>query len=303
MSQPTVQRRPTSRAAALFASAVLTAAVGAPVRAAEVRGTIVMPSELPEAQGLGFTRARVTAPSAAYRALRREAVVFFEAKDTLPLPTPSARWKLRISGQKVEPRVLACAVDEQIELVNDDPRPLTVRVGAEKLEPLKAGATLTYLCQQPGPKPIRVAEYPHAGAELFVGEVGLVAPLAADGRFAVQAPPGTYTLVVYDVGGRAHEAPVTVQQTPLDVGRIEPHGAKSGKAEGTKPGASPAPTASPSGVPAVAPSAAPSATPAASPSAAAGSARPSPPASAAPASPRPRPRSSPSSGDSLDLEP
>jgi hypothetical protein len=303
MSQPTVQRRPASRArvVAAFVSVAAASAAGLPARAAEVRGTIAMPSELPEAQGLGFTRARVTAPSAAYRALRREAVVFFEAKDTLPLPTPSARWKLRISGQKFEPRVLACAVDEQIELVNEDPRPLTVRVGNEKLEPLKAGASLTYLCQQPGPKPIRIAEYPHAGAELFVGEVGLVAPLAADGRFSVQAPPGTYTLVVYDLGGRAHEAPVTVQQAPLDLGRIEPHAGRGAKAEPVKAepakGAAPAPTPSPSASPSAPPP--PSAPPA---SAAPAPARPPPPPAAS-ATPRPRPRPSPSSGDSLDLEP
>ena len=35
-------------------------------------------------------------------------------KESPPLPTPSAKWKLRISGLRFEPSVLACAVDETV---------------------------------------------------------------------------------------------------------------------------------------------------------------------------------------------
>jgi hypothetical protein len=240
----------------------------------------------------------VAAP--AYRSPASETAVFLRVKESLPLPPPSAKWAVRFTGLRLVPAVMACAIDESLVLTNDEKTPVTVTVGAETLQPIAPGASLTYLCQQAGWQKVRVAEWPHVRAELFVGEVGVVAVPGADGKFVMNVPQGTYTLEVVSVGGGRIEVPVTVGTTNVDLGRLEANNKPAGEAPapGAAPSASPAPaSASPapaSAAPAPAATPAPAVTPSAAPAA--------PAASKPPAKPKPK-ASAPSADDEIDLEP
>lgn len=304
--------RATSRATRVLAGLLPGLLAAAPVRAAlaaEVRGVVSIAAEPARVADLGYVRTRVAVAAPAYRSPASETAVFLRVKESLPLPPPSAKWAVRFTGLRLAPAVMACAIDESLVLTNDEKTPITVTVGAETLQPIAPGASLTYLCQQAGWQKVRVAEWPHVRAELFVGEVGVVAVPGADGKFVMNVPQGTYTLEVVSVGGGRIEVPVTVGTTNVDLGRLE---ANNNPADGTSPApgapasaARAAASASPAPASAAPASASPAPTsaspaPAATPSAA--------PASAVPAAPKPpakpKPKASaPSADDEIDLEP
>lgn len=272
-------------------------------RAAEVRGVVALSPEATRVQTLGYTRTRVAAPSPLMRAPVGDSAVFLRVKESLPLPAPSAKWGLEFTGLRMSPAVVACAIDESLVITNKDKAPITVVVGSETLEKLAPGASLTYLCQQAGWQKMRVVEWPHVRAELFVGEVGVVALPGPDGKFAMTVPQGTYTLEIVTMGGGRVEVPVVMAGKDVDVGRVGPGVAAEAAAAaaaaaggGAPPGASPSPSATPTPR-APAPAASAAATPAAPPPAA--------PASPAPASgpPKPKPKSTPAGGDEINLEP
>jgi len=251
----------------------------APVHGAEVRGIISLPPEI-ALPTLGYTHTRVAAPSAAYRAARGEAAVFLRVKESLPLPPPSTKWPVKVSGLRIEPGVMACAVDESLEITNAEKTPVTLSIGGESLAPIAPGATLTYLCQQAGPQKVRVTEWPHVRGLVYVGEVGVSGVLKDDGKFSISAPDGQFTLGVVGVDGVLVEMPVVIAGKDVDVGKIEPK-------KGTQPAeAAPAP--------APVPSEAPKATE-----------KPKPPASAAPPKPAEptKPKPTPQGDDEIDLEP
>lgn len=302
--------RATSRATRVLAGLLPGLLAAAPVRAAlaaEVRGVVSIAAEPARVADLGYVRTRVAVAAPAYRSPASETAVFLRVKESLPLPPPSAKWAVRFSGLRLVPAVMACAIDESLVLTNDEKTPITVTVGAETLQPIAPGASLTYLCQQAGWQKVRVAEWPHVRAELFVGEVGVVAVPGADGKFVMNVPQGTYTLEVVSVGGGRIEVPVTVGTTNVDLGRLEANHNPAGDAPRPAPGATspapaaPAPTSAAPAPASVAPapaSAAPA--PAATPSAAPASAAPA--ASKPPAKPKPK-ASAPSADDEIDLEP
>lgn len=218
---------------------------------AEVKGTLVLPTVVVGNVPTGYTATRVAAPAASFRAPHVDGAVFLRSKESLPLPPPTAKWKLKISGLRFEPSVIACAVDETIEILNADRTDMTVGVGAETLQAIKPGATLSYLCQQDGVLRLRVLEWPHMRATLYVGAVGITGIPGPDGKFSLNAPAGTYALEIIGPDAKLGELSVTVAQNAVDLGRIE--------------GATPAPAAAPGGSPAASPS--PSPSPAASPTA------------------------------------
>ncbi len=280
-----------------------------PAAAAEVRGVVALPvGEAARIPTLGYTRTRVAAAAPAYRAPTGDAAVFLRVKESLPLPAPSAKWGLEFSGLRFAPAVVACAIDESLVITNKDKSPITVSVGSESLQPIAPGGTLTFLCQQAGWQKLRVAEWPHVRAELFVGEVGVVAIPGPDGKFAMTVPQGTYTLEVVTMDGGRVEVPVVVAGKDVDVGRVGPAaGAPEGAAPAAPGGAAPA-ASPPGGAPAASPArpaAPPAATPAPTP------ARPAATPAASPATggaaetpkPKPKPASKPAGDDEINLEP
>lgn len=215
---------------------------------AEVKGTLVLPTVVASNVPTGYTATRVAAPAASYRAPHVDGAVFLRSKESLPLPAPSAKWKLKISGLRFEPSVIACAVDETIEISNLDRSDMTVGVGAETLQTIKPGATLSYLCQQDGVLRLRVVEWPHMRATLYVGAVGITGIPGPDGKFSLNAPAGTYALEIIGPDAKLGELSVTVAQNAVDLGRIE--GASPAPAASPAPSASPGPSPSPAASPA-----------------------------------------------------
>lgn len=195
-------------------------AVVTPARAAEVRGVLNLPEPKAAEAPLGYTRTRVTGPGPAVKASATDAAVFLKVKESLPLPSPSAKWPLKLSGLRFVPSAVACAIDEQIEITNEDKAPVTVVVGTEALQTIEPGGKLSYLCQQGGPRVLRVQEWPHMRGMLFIGEVGVSAQPREDGRFSLSAPQGTYELVVIGSDGPLKTVPVTVARADVDLGSV-----------------------------------------------------------------------------------
>lgn len=205
-----------------FACAGAASTVMLSAEAVEVRGTVNAPPMKLLPSGLGYTRTPVAQASSDLRQTKVATAVFLKVRESLPLPAPTAKWPLKIAGLRLDPSVVACAVDETIEITNHDRTPVTVQMGQETLQPVGPGGTLTYLCQQAGTHNIRVQEWPHIRGTLFIGEVGVTGSPGPDGRFALNAPQGTYDLVVVSSDGLLAQLPVTVAKADVDLGSIAP---------------------------------------------------------------------------------
>lgn len=204
-----------------LAAAVL--AVG-PASAAEVRGVLALPAD-PPPQRLGYTQTKVAGPSAMVRAGRGDAAVFLRSVKSGVLPPPTAKWPVKVAGMRLEPSVLACAVDESLEITNTEKFAVNISVGDEKLAALAPGDTAKFSCQHAGPHALRVAELPHVRGMVFVGTVGISAQAAADGKFTLNAPDGEFKLALVGNDGVLQEVAVTIAGAPVELGKLEPRGA------------------------------------------------------------------------------
>jgi hypothetical protein len=187
--------------------------------ASEVRGNVYVPPPSSADVTIGYARTRVASPSSAARTARGDAALFLKVKESLPLPPPTTKWPLKIEGLRFSPQVATCAIDETIELTNNDPAPLTVMVGKTALN-VAPGQTVPYQCQTGGLYTLRVPEWPHMRGLVYIGEVGVSGVPREDGKFALSAPQGTYDLIVVGADGPVATVPVTVEKKDVDLGQL-----------------------------------------------------------------------------------
>jgi hypothetical protein len=190
--------------------------------AAQVRGSVQLPARALEAQVVGYTRTRLVAPS---RAVVRPAVaLFLKVKDSLPLPAVTQHPTVRLYGLTLSPEVVSCAVDGKVTFQNDEPMPVTVRVGQDSLETIAPGEARTYECtagsKAEDHRPVRVVGWRHMRGVVHVGEVGVAGLTGPEGDFALSAPVGRYELQVITSDGVAQRVDVEVRGADVDLGRL-----------------------------------------------------------------------------------
>src|SRR5688572_17079886 len=156
------------------------------VIAAQVRGTVDAP--LASSAGgliLGYTRTRV-AQRAKDAAERADVAVIMMAKESGVIPPASEPYKVLLSGLAMKPAVSACVIDGKIAFTNSEKGPVTIEIGDRAIGAVAPGQTLTYECKSSdlGTRRVRVKEWPHVRGSLFVGEIGVVSPVNANGAFS-----------------------------------------------------------------------------------------------------------------------
>jgi hypothetical protein len=215
--------------------------------AAQVRGVFDVPSVQAPVRTLGYAKTKVTGPAKGAGAHRQDVAVFLRVKESLPLPA-SEPFKVSVTGLRLVPAVAACVVDGKVTFKNEDKAPISVSVDQRPLGEIKPGESKTFDCASSDPslRRIYVKEWPHIRGSLFIGEVGVVGELSANGGFALQAPQGKYELEVISGDGVLAKRDVEIAKGDVDVGRMSSSSAGSGgvdaaKQEPPKPGMKPAP--------------------------------------------------------------
>jgi hypothetical protein len=196
---------------------------------------LALPSAFQDARTLGYTRTPVSRPAA--RTRRSDVAVFLEVENgnSLPLPTPNAKWPMRARGLRFEPSVVSCAVDEEVVLTNDDKAPINVTVGETQLGEIGAGKSKNFKCARGGTNAVRVAEWNHMRGAIFVGELGVAGRPDGEGRFSVAAPEGSYELKVVGQEGIVMTRPINVGKGDVDVGTIDVEGGKDAAPPAVEP--------------------------------------------------------------------
>lgn len=195
-----------------------------PVEAAKVRGSFDNLEVSVAGKPLGLTRTRVAAPSEDAVRLRRNVALFLAVKngESLPIPSPKKHQIITIDGLRFSPNIASCASDAQVSFVNADREPVSVLIDDSELGVIAPGAQKTYVCS-PGKatRTVRIREWPHMRALVYVGEVG-VAGLPSDrGRFSIDAPRGSYELQVIDRDGLIINREVKVDGRDVDLGKLD----------------------------------------------------------------------------------
>lgn len=171
---------------------------------------------------LGYSRTRVAMPSAEARARRADLAVFLKVRDSLPLPESTARWTVEITGSRLVPEVVSCAVDEVVEFTNRERRRVSLSINGVAVAVLDPGASAPYSCRDGGRAVIKLAEMPFAEGVLYVGEsVGIAGRPDANGRFNLDAPKGTYELRVLGSWGVMATREVNIDRTDIDLGLVD----------------------------------------------------------------------------------
>jgi hypothetical protein len=190
--------------------------------AAQVRGSVQLPARALEAQVVGYTRTRLVAPSRAVA--RPAAALFLKVKDSLPLPAVTQHPTVRLYGLTLSPEVVSCAVDGKVVFQNDEPMPMTVRVGQDEVGTIAPGEARTYECtagsKAEDQRPVRVVGWRHMRGVVHVGEVGVAALAGPEGDFALSAPVGRYELQIITIDGVTQRAEVEVKGGDVDLGRV-----------------------------------------------------------------------------------
>jgi hypothetical protein len=205
-------------------------AAAGPLAAAEVRGAIpvdpvpVDPKSVPVVPG--YVSLRVAQPAPAQQSRVRDYAVFLQVEDSLPLPAPTETPTVRIRGFELSPRIVSCPVDAPVTVVNESRRAFEVEVGGRSLATLAPGERADWVCAAGAEgaviEPITVVGHPFMRASVYVGEVGIAATPDAAGRFALEAPAGTYRLWVIGEDGVESDRPVEVAGRDVDLGRLGP---------------------------------------------------------------------------------
>lgn len=197
-----------------------------PAFAAEVKGVVdAPPSAVTGGRTLGYTRTRVAAPSVASTSRRADVAVLLLVETSLPIPVVTEPYKVAIAGLRFSPSVAACVIDQKVAFTNSDRAPITLLIDQKPFAQLAPGETRAWDCATPGLAKVRVKEWPHMRATLFVGELGVAVQPAATGAFSIQAPQGKYELQVLGEEGPIVKRKVEVVKGDVDLGRIVPEGA------------------------------------------------------------------------------
>ena len=212
------------RLRSVLLSTVAIAATATAAEAARVRGSIRGPQIEVTGKLLGFTRTRVAAPAEGSTRQERPVALFLAVKngESLPIPAPTKHQIITLDGLRFSPNIASCASDAQVSFVNADREPVTLTVDGTELGTIAPGAQKTYVCS-PGraDRVVRVKEWPHMRALVYVGEVGVADVPNDRGRFSLQAPRGVYELKVVSLAGVVMERDVTIEKSDVDLGRLE----------------------------------------------------------------------------------
>lgn len=196
-----------------------------------VRGAVVAPPVPPGSPVVSLVRLRVVAPSPLEAGRKQDVAVFLKVKTSLPLSAPKDRPSISLDGLRLWPDIAACAVDGKVDFTNPSKAPITVSVGATDLGAIGPGETKTYECTVGSGgdeiRPVRVAEWPHLRATVFVGEVGVPGIINDKGAFQLEAPQGSYELLLVTQDGVRMRQPVEVAKD-VDAGTLTVEAAPEG---------------------------------------------------------------------------
>lgn len=171
----------------------------------------------------GYVKTRVTAAAEATFG-HAELAVFLRVKESLPLE-PAEPSVLALSGLRLTPKVVSCAVDGRIQLRNDDRQPATFVVGDDVLGVVPPGEMLIYECTAGTSgdelRDVKVREWPRLRGAIYVGEVGAPGAIDDEGRFEVEVSKGTYILRIVGIHGVVHEQEVEADVRRRDVGIVQ----------------------------------------------------------------------------------
>ena len=201
--------------------------------AARVRGTLRELNVEFSGKLLGFTRTRVAAPAESIEERRLPVALFLAVKngESYPIPAPTEHQIITIDGLRFTPNIASCASDAQVSFVNADREPVTLTVDGRELGTIAPGAQKTYVCSPGQPnRVVRVVEWPHMRAAVYVGDIGVADVPNERGRFAIEAPRGTYELRVVAKDGVVLAQDVTIEKRDVDLGRLEVAGPEDGTA-------------------------------------------------------------------------
>ena len=192
--------------------------------AARVRGSIRDQETEVAGRLYGFTRTRVARPARAVTSKIRTTAVFLAVKDgeSLPIPAPVEHQVITLDGLRFSPNIASCASDAQVSFVNADREPVTLTIDGAPLGTLGPGAQKTYVCSPGKPtRVVRVREWPHMMAVVYVGEVGVAGLVNDRGRFVLEAPRGSYELRAITLDGVILSRDVTVERRDIDLGTLK----------------------------------------------------------------------------------
>ena len=202
-------------------AALLVGILTLPAEAARVRGSLKELDVEVTGRLLGFTRTRVAAATPNAQRRKRSVALFLAVKESLPIDTPTEHQIITIEGLQFSPTVATCASDAQVSFVNRDRDPVTLTVGGVELGTIPPDAQKTYPCS-PGDatRVVRVVEWPHMRATVYVGEVGVAGTPDDRGRFSIDAPKGSYELRVIGADGVLMTKEVDVDKRDVDLGNL-----------------------------------------------------------------------------------
>lgn len=213
----------TSPRLAGFMATAVAAAVLAPqlALAAPVRGSLKAAPRTQNTEQLGFTRTRVSGPSARISSMTQDIGLFFKVEESLPIPKPEAPMTMEFKGLELVPDVATCAVDASVTITNAETTAVTLLVGTESVR-LEPGATHQYECTVgDAQRRVRVKEWPHVRGLVFVGEVGVAVAHDEEGNFKLVAPDGKYQLLLVSRDGVLTTRPVEVRGSSVNLGTID----------------------------------------------------------------------------------
>lgn len=196
-----------------------------PASAATVGGSVdVSPRPWVEAdtpKPPGYVRLPVTAPAPAFERRGPASALFLQVVESLPIQPPADPVQLRLSGARITPEIVSCAVDERLSFLNQEDETVEIEVGDQRLGPVESGQSVEWTCAASSAgstlKAIRVVQEPWVRASVFVGEVGVAALPTPDGRFSMSAPQGSYELLWIGRNGIIERRAVTVADRPVEL--------------------------------------------------------------------------------------
>ena len=184
-------------------------------QAARVTGAIDVYEAAQTGRVLGHYRVRIVeVPEPALS--RAAAVVFLQPVASLPIPPPKERPRIYHRHLALTPKAIGCHSTGSVEVVNEDKGPVTILYRAGGATTSSATATIgkgdkaLIPCGDPGEMDVGVKEWPHERATVVVGLSGVMQLAGPDGKFDLEAPPGTYRLRVFANGAWIYDRPLEI---------------------------------------------------------------------------------------------
>lgn len=188
--------------------------------AAQLTGQVKAASVPILERSLGYTKTRIMAASDFLRNKKEDLALYLEVKNSLPLKPSTERRVVTIHGLSFSPSITSCVVDEVIVFSNQDRAPRTVSIRGQLLGTIETKDELTYKCETKGLGEVRLKEWKHAHANIFVGTTGVATRPDENGFFTLFAPTGTYDLKVINASGVIHTSPVEIGTEDIDLGLL-----------------------------------------------------------------------------------